>query len=100
MRRRSIFLIILSVLITVMMPGASEADPGRGAAVVDVRALGGRQFEYLVYSAAMDRTVPVWVSHPEGAAPALYLLNAIDGGEAGVRGRIGPMWRSSSPISR
>ncbi|WP_174557036.1 alpha/beta hydrolase [Nocardia jejuensis] len=64
-----------------LVPGVSTADPGPG--IVDVRALGGRQFEVSVYSPAMNRTVPVWVSSPGGSAPALYLLNAIDGGEAG-----------------
>ncbi|WP_460718523.1 alpha/beta hydrolase [Nocardia heshunensis] len=64
------------------MPITASADPG-GAAIVDVKPLGGRQFEVTVYSAAMNRTIPVWVSHPDFSAPALYLLNAVDGGESG-----------------
>lgn len=54
-----------------------------GSAVVAVRPLGGRAFDVIVYSAAMNRQIPLWVSHPSGAAPALYLLNAVDGGEGG-----------------
>ncbi|MGV6991603.1 alpha/beta hydrolase [Gordonia sp. YY1] len=53
------------------------------SAVVSVTPLGGRQFAVTVYSAAMNRRIPLWVSHPNASAPALYLLNAVDGGEGG-----------------
>ena len=48
-----------------------------------VAPLGGRQFTVTVYSAAMNRQITLWVSHPNASAPALYLLNAVDGGEDG-----------------
>lgn len=60
--------------------GLAAAD---GSAVVAVAPLGGRQFAVTVYSAAMNRQIPLWVSHPNASAPALYLLNAVDGGEGG-----------------
>lgn len=82
MRRLSLCLVILSTALAALMPAVSSADPA-GSAIVDIRPLGGRQYEVTVYSAAMNRTIPVWISHPGGPAPALYLLNAIDGGEAG-----------------
>lgn len=72
----------------------ASADPGGGAAIVDVRPLGGRQYEVTVFSPAMNRTIPVWISHPDGPAPALYLLNAIDGGEAG-----GP-WHNRTDVAQ
>ncbi|MEU8897254.1 alpha/beta hydrolase family protein [Nocardia sp. NPDC048505] len=65
----------------VLFPPPATADPG--SAILEVRPLGGREFEVVVYSAAMGRPIPVWVSHPGGPAPALYLLNAVDGGETG-----------------
>ncbi|MBL1076544.1 esterase family protein [Nocardia sp. 2] len=81
MRRFTLCLLVLSAIVGGLTPGVATAAPGSG--IVDVRPLGGRQFEVSVYSAAMNRTIPVWVSAPDGPAPALYLLNAIDGGEAG-----------------
>lgn len=74
-------LVVLLAVFAALLPIRATADTG--AAILDVRPLGGRQFEVLVYSAAMNRSIPVWVSHPGGPAPALYLLNAIDGGETG-----------------
>lgn len=76
-------LVVLIAAFAVLLPLSANADPGPGSAILDVRALGGRQFEVVVYSAAMNKTIPVWVSHPGGPAPALYLLNAVDGGETG-----------------
>ncbi|MEC3917749.1 alpha/beta hydrolase [Nocardia sp. CDC160] len=63
--------------------GTALSAPGDGAAILDVRPLGGRLYEVTVYSPAMNRAIPVWVSHPDFPAPALYLLNAVDGGESG-----------------
>ncbi|MGV9410849.1 alpha/beta hydrolase [Nocardia sp. NPDC003693] len=83
MRRPSLCLLVLLAAIAVLVPGVATAAPGGAPALLDVRPLGGRQYEATVYSAAMDRTVPVWISHAGGSAPALYLLNAIDGGESG-----------------
>lgn len=65
-----------------LVPATASAEGGPSA-ILDVRPLGGRQYEVTVYSAAMNKTIPVWVSHPDFAAPALYLLNAVDGGESG-----------------
>ncbi|GAA5041372.1 alpha/beta hydrolase [Nocardia callitridis] len=59
----------------------AAADPAAG--VLDVRGLGGRELEVDVYSVAMGRPVTLWMSHPGAGAPALYLLNAVDGGEDG-----------------
>ncbi|MEV0247216.1 alpha/beta hydrolase family protein [Nocardia sp. NPDC050712] len=74
-------LVVLFAASAVLFPLPAAADPG--SAIVEVRPLGGRQFEVVVFSAAMNRTIPVWVSHPGVPAPALYLLNAVDGGETG-----------------
>lgn len=76
-------LVVLIAVFAAVLPLPVAADPGARPGIVEVRPLGGRQFEVVVYSAAMNRTVPVWVSHPGGPAPALYLLNAVDGGETG-----------------
>ncbi|MGW5107612.1 alpha/beta hydrolase [Nocardia sp. NPDC004123] len=83
MHRLSRYLVALIATFAALAPVTAAADPNPGASIVDVRPLGGRQYEVTVYSAAMNRTIPVWVSHPNGPAPALYLLNAVDGGEAG-----------------
>ncbi|MCM6775666.1 esterase family protein [Nocardia sp. CDC159] len=78
----------LAVLFTVfaafatLLPAAVSADPGNSA-ILEVRPLGGRQYSVVVHSAAMNKAVTVWISHPGGPAPALYLLNAVDGGEDG-----------------
>ncbi|PXW28736.1 UNVERIFIED_CONTAM: S-formylglutathione hydrolase FrmB [Williamsia faeni] len=75
---------LASALIASTAVTAAEADPlSGGSAIVAVRPLGGRAFDVTVYSAAMNRQIPLWVSHPGGSAPALYLLNAVDGGEGG-----------------
>ncbi|WP_306363552.1 alpha/beta hydrolase family protein [Nocardia sp. CC227C] len=81
MHRLTRCLVVLFAVFAVLLPIPATADPG--SVIVDVRPLGGRQFEVHVYSAAMNRTIPVWVSHPGHPAPALYLLNAVDGGETG-----------------
>ncbi|NUS45679.1 MAG: esterase family protein [Mycobacteriaceae bacterium] len=80
MHRTIRYLGALAIALTALLPFPKAAA---GAAIVDVRPLGGRQFQVLVYSQAMNKTVPVWVSHPGRPAPALYLLNAVDGGESG-----------------
>ncbi|QIS15159.1 esterase family protein [Nocardia arthritidis] len=74
-------LVLIVCLVCLPVTGAS-ADQG-DSRILDVRPLGGRQFEVVVYSAAMNRPITLWVSHPDGSAPALYLLNAVDGGEDG-----------------
>jgi S-formylglutathione hydrolase FrmB len=66
------------------MGWAAVPPMGGPARVVSVRPLGGRLFQVVVYSRAMRRLVPLWVSHPpRQSAPTLYLLNGIDGGEEG-----------------
>ncbi|GAB0104125.1 alpha/beta hydrolase family protein [Nocardia sp. JMUB6875] len=83
MHRLSRALLTLIATFAALVPVTASADPGDGSAIVGMRPLGGRQYEVTVYSAAMNRTIPVWVSHPDFPAPALYLLNAVDGGEDG-----------------
>ncbi|MVU78448.1 esterase family protein [Nocardia sp. ET3-3] len=83
MHRLSRSLLALIATFAALSPTAASADPGDNSAILDVRPLGGRQYEVTVYSAAMNKTIPIWVSHPDFAAPALYLLNAVDGGESG-----------------
>ncbi|MBU3063526.1 esterase family protein [Nocardia sp. NEAU-G5] len=83
MRRVLHCLFVAIAGIALLIPGVASADAGRGPAVLDVRPLGGRQYQVVVYSAAMNKPITLWVSHPDGPAPALYLLNAVDGGEAG-----------------
>ncbi|WP_067686895.1 alpha/beta hydrolase [Nocardia jejuensis] len=73
--------VVIAAAFAVLLPIPAVADSG--SSILEVRPLGGRQFEVIVYSAAMNRPIPVWVSHPGGPAPALYLLNAVDGGENG-----------------
>ncbi|MEU7628535.1 alpha/beta hydrolase family protein [Nocardia sp. NPDC049220] len=75
-------LVSLLAVCAALLPAAkAAADPG--SQILDVRPLGGRQFEVVVHSAAMDRPITLWMSHPGAGAPALYLLNAVDGGEDG-----------------
>ncbi|RJO80056.1 esterase family protein [Nocardia panacis] len=74
--------VLLLALCAALLPAARARADGE-ARILDVRPLGGREFEVVVHSAAMDKPITVWVSHPGGAAPALYLLNAVDGGEDG-----------------
>lgn len=76
-------LTVLFAMFAMVVPVSAVAAPGDGPAILEVRPLGGRQFEVVVYSAAMHRPITVWVSHPGAPAPALYLLNAVDGGEDG-----------------
>jgi S-formylglutathione hydrolase FrmB len=76
-------LVLLAVFASLLLPAVASADTGRGPAILDVRPLGGRQYQVVVYSAAMNRPITLWVSHPDAPAPALYLLNAVDGGENG-----------------
>lgn len=79
--------------IAAIVPVAASADPG-APAIVGVHPLGGRQYSVDVYSPAMHKQINVWVSHPDFSAPALYLLNAIDGGEDG-----GP-WMNRTDVAR
>ncbi|WP_063052244.1 alpha/beta hydrolase [Nocardia arthritidis] len=72
---------LLAVCAAFVPATTAAADPG--ASILDVRPLGGREFEVVVHSAAMDRPITLWMSHPGSGAPALYLLNAVDGGEDG-----------------
>ncbi|MBF6297194.1 esterase family protein [Nocardia amamiensis] len=72
---------LLAVGAALVPAATATADPD--AAVLDVRPLGGRQFEVVVQSGAMGRPITLWLSHPGPGAPALYLLNAVDGGEEG-----------------
>ncbi|WP_024799770.1 alpha/beta hydrolase family protein [Nocardia sp. BMG51109] len=76
-------LVVLFAMIAATVPTVAHAAPTGGPAILDVRPLGGRQFEVVVYSAAMAKPITVWLSHPGEPAPALYLLNAVDGGENG-----------------
>ncbi|RDI68786.1 alpha/beta hydrolase [Nocardia pseudobrasiliensis] len=87
--------VLLSTLaaFAALLPTTATADPG-GAAILEVHPLGGRQYSVVVYSAAMNRPITVWISHPDGPAPALYLLNAVDGGEDG-----GP-WTNRTDVAR
>lgn len=62
---------------------APAASADSEARILDVRPLGGRQLEVVVFSAAMNRPITLWMSHPGPGAPTLYLLNAVDGGESG-----------------
>ena len=94
MHRLTRYLVALIAAFAALVPVTASADLGDGASIVDVRPLGGRQYEVTVYSAAMNRNIPVWVSHPDGPAPALYLLNAFDGGETG-----GP-WTSRTDVAQ
>ncbi|MFB8005011.1 alpha/beta hydrolase [Nocardia sp. NPDC056000] len=84
--------LVLIAAFAALLPIPGHADPG--SSILEVRPLGGRQFEVTVFSAAMNRAIPVWVSHPDGPAPALYLLNAVDGGENG-----GP-WTNRTDIAQ
>lgn len=76
-------LFALFAVIATFVPVVASADAGRAPAIVDVRPLGGHQYQVIVYSAAMNRPITLWVSHPDHPAPVLYLLNAVDGGEDG-----------------
>ncbi|MGI5216609.1 alpha/beta hydrolase [Nocardia sp. CA-290969] len=73
---------LCSALVSVGFAAAPAAAEGP-ARILEVRPLGGREFEVVVHSAAMDRPITLWVSHPGTGAPALYLLNSGDGGEDG-----------------
>lgn len=72
---------VIAACAALMWSPVAAADPESG--IIDVRPLGGRQLEVVVYSAAMDRPITLWMSHPGAGAPALYLLNGVDGGENG-----------------
>ena len=76
-------LLALSAAFAAFVPAVAAADAGPRSAILDVRPLGGRQYQVVVYSAAMNKPITLWMSHPDAPAPALYLLNAVDGGEGG-----------------
>lgn len=82
MRRLMRCLVPLLAVAAAILPAASAAaDPD--SRILDVRPLGGREMEVVVHSAAMNKPITLWMSHPGAGAPALYLLNAVDGGEDG-----------------
>lgn len=72
---------VLAVVAAIVPAGPAAADPD--SRILDVRPLDGRQLEVVVHSAAMNKPITLWLSHPGAGAPALYLLNAVDGGEDG-----------------
>lgn len=76
-------LFVLVAMIAAFVPIVAAADAGKAPGILDVRPLGGQQYQVVVYSAAMNRPITLWVSHPDRPAPTLYLLNAVDGGEDG-----------------
>ncbi|TSE00683.1 esterase family protein [Skermania sp. ID1734] len=83
LRRIAKPLAIVAVLAAALTtPVAASAAPASG--ITGVRPLGGQQFQITVYSAAMNRQIPLWISRAAGGAgPTLYLLNGVDGGEGG-----------------
>ncbi|NUS92501.1 MAG: esterase family protein [Nocardia sp.] len=78
-------LVYLFTLCITLLPAvsAAPAEAEGPARILEVRPLGGRQSEVVVHSAAMDKPITLWISHPGPGAPTLYLLNAVDGGEDG-----------------
>ncbi|MGN2636275.1 alpha/beta hydrolase [Nocardia takedensis] len=80
---RLVSCLVAVVSVLAALSGAPRASADPGSAILDVRSLGGRQLEVDVFSAAMNRTITLWMSHAGPGAPALYLLNAVDGGETG-----------------
>lgn len=65
-------------------PGPTAPDPAAG--ILGLTQRGERELELAVYSAAMDRVIPVRVmpaADPAAPAPVLYLLNGITGGADG-----------------
>ncbi|MFC9437994.1 alpha/beta hydrolase [Nocardia sp. NPDC057030] len=82
MRRLMRCLVPLLAVAAALLPATTAAaDPD--SRILDVRPLGGREMEVVVHSAAMNKPITLWMSHPGAGAPALYLLNAVDGGEDG-----------------
>ncbi|ATL68744.1 alpha/beta hydrolase [Nocardia terpenica] len=85
-RRRtlSVLAVALSATLSVtLLGGTASADPAKPPAVTSVDKQ-GRTWHLKVYSAAMDREIPVDVQRPADEstpAPNLYLLNGLDGGE-------------------
>ncbi|NEW44332.1 esterase family protein [Nocardia cyriacigeorgica] len=75
-------LLLPTAMVSVIFPAPAAAAPGESA-ILSVRPLGGRELEVVVHSAAMNRPITLWMSHPGAGAPTLYLLNAVDGGEDG-----------------
>ncbi|MFQ6391824.1 alpha/beta hydrolase [Nocardia sp. KC 131] len=73
---------LLALSVAIVPATVAAADPS-DSRILDERPLGGRQLELVVHSAAMNRPITLWMSHPGSGAPALYLLNAVDGGEDG-----------------
>ncbi|WP_069163547.1 alpha/beta hydrolase [Nocardia altamirensis] len=82
MRRLKRCLVPVLAVVAALVPAPTAvADPD--SRILDVRPLGGRQLEVVVHSAAMNKPITLWMSHPGAGAPTLYLLNAVDGGEDG-----------------
>ncbi|MBH0775696.1 alpha/beta hydrolase [Nocardia bovistercoris] len=80
---RFVSCLIAALTVVAAFAFAPVAAADSESRILDVRPLGGRQLEVVVYSAAMNRPITLWMSHPGPGAPALYLLNAVDGGESG-----------------
>lgn len=66
----------------VQFAGAATAAPS-GSRIVSIKEIGPQNQIFTVYSAAMKREIPLDVLRPRnrGAAPTLYLLNGLSGGE-------------------
>ena len=91
-RRRPAGLVIVAIIGAVgalLMPlltgaWAGSAQAAKPSRIVDIVHDSPRQDTVLVYSGAMDRTIPVTVLLPRDVnrpAPTLYLLNGAGGGE-------------------
>lgn len=81
---RSLMRCVVSLgLLTAALVPAAVAGADGDSRILEVRPLGGREMEVVVHSAAMNRPITLWMSHPGPGAPAFYLLNAVDGGEDG-----------------
>ena len=86
-RRASTVLLAALLFLACGWTGA-QADPAPADAsrITEARPGPGRQTQLEVYSAAMDRVVPMTLlraAHPDSPAPTLYLLNGSSGGSDG-----------------
>ncbi|MFC4123726.1 alpha/beta hydrolase [Nocardia rhizosphaerae] len=78
---RAVAASLLALLMSVTAPGAAGAD---GSRLDRIERPGQRQQILHVYSAAMDRVIPLQVITPHDTSaprPTLYLLNGAGGGE-------------------
>jgi diacylglycerol O-acyltransferase/trehalose O-mycolyltransferase len=82
----------VAILPTALMTPVASADElpaattqsSNGSRIESVNTLDGRQVQLQVYSASMNRTIPVTVQRPADdsvSRPVLYLLNGAGGGE-------------------